>query len=133
MKCSTQKIHPTRNIRYFHSNVSEKKSRFDFLLIAFYVYFEQYLESHVFCYECEKVYAGDNVTAVANTHPVHGGQIGINFPGIYVIPNFITPEEEENLIAGIDSSPWEISQSGNSIQVMLIEKILDFLFLTAND
>ncbi len=42
---------------------------------------------------------------------------GLNFPGVFVLPNFVTEEEEQTLVAAIDESPWKPSQSGRVKQV----------------
>lgn len=77
----------------------------------------QTLKNYVFCYKCNKIYAGDDVPATLAAHPQHGQQIGIEFAGIFVLPEFITPEEEERLVTGMDSEPWAASQSGRRKQV----------------
>ncbi|XP_055295379.1 alpha-ketoglutarate-dependent dioxygenase alkB homolog 4 [Sitodiplosis mosellana] len=74
------------------------------------------LKYYVFCYKCIKIYAGDNVTATIGSHPEHGAQIGIEFPGVFVSPDFISANEENALMTGIDSLPWDISQSGRRKQ-----------------
>lgn len=77
----------------------------------------QNLKNYVFCYECYKIYPGHDVTATIESHPHHDKQTGIEFPGIYVLPDFISPCEETDLMTGIDSLPWAISQSGRRKQV----------------
>lgn len=82
-----------------------------------FLFVVQNLENYVFCYKCNKIYVGDDVTITIESHPEHGTQTGINFPGLYVLPDFISPVEENALMTGIDSSSWEISQSGRRKQV----------------
>lgn len=77
----------------------------------------QNLKNHVFCYKCNKIYAGDNVASTIESHPEHDNQTGIDFPGVFVSPDFISPNEENMLMTGIDSLPWDISQSGRRKQV----------------
>lgn len=55
--------------------------------------------------------------AVIDQHPEHNHEEGIEFPGVHVQPDFITEEEEKNLMEGIDGMPWDISQSGRRKQV----------------
>lgn len=87
------------------------------LYIAFNISLEQNLKDYVFCYKCNKIYAGDNAAAIIQSHPEHENKTGINFPGVFVSPDFITPDEENALMKGIDSFPWVISQSGRRKQV----------------
>lgn len=77
----------------------------------------QTLKNYVFCYECNKIYVGDDAPATIAAHPHHNGEIGIEFPGIFVLPEFITADEEAQLVAGIDSQSWAASQSGRRKQV----------------
>lgn len=77
----------------------------------------QTLKNYVFCYKCNKIYAGEDESATIAAHPQHDQQIGIEFPGIFVLSEFITPDEEQRLVAGMDSEPWAASQSGRRKQV----------------
>lgn len=56
---------------------------------------------------------------ILKEHPNHQGN-GLSFPGVYVEPDFITDEESKTLLNGIDSLPWDISQSGRRKQVNTI-------------
>lgn len=78
--------------------------------------FLQTLKNYVFCYKCNKIYIGD-VSVTMAAYPYHDEQIGIEFPGIFVMDDFITPNEEKQLVAGIDSQLWTASQSGRRKQV----------------
>ena len=49
-------------------------------------------------------------------HPDHPGE-GIPFPGILVIPEYVTLEEENRLTSEIDKTAWTLSQSGRKKQV----------------
>lgn len=40
------------------------------------------------------------------------------FPGVKVIQNFITEDEEEELMRHLDEVPWDLSQSGRRKQVV---------------
>lgn len=84
------------------------------------------MKNYVFCYKCNKIYVGDDVSATIEAHPQHNQQIGIEFPGIFVLPEFITPAEENRLVAGMDSQPWAVSQSGRRKQVSFFLYMLDF-------
>lgn len=46
----------------------------------------------------------------------HGGHQGHNFPGIYVQHDFITKDELNRLMKGIDEMHWDVSQSGRRKQ-----------------
>lgn len=37
---------------------------------------------------------------------------GKDFPGVFVLPNFISIQEAESIVKGIDESSWDLSQSG---------------------
>uniref|UniRef100_A0A1L8DFG9 Putative dna n6-methyl adenine demethylase n=1 Tax=Nyssomyia neivai TaxID=330878 RepID=A0A1L8DFG9_9DIPT len=72
------------------------------------------LPSYVFCYKCEKLLPGWDVDEVLRNHENHTG--GRGFPGILVLPDFVTDAEESLLLRGIDGMPWDISQSGRRKQ-----------------
>jgi len=72
--------------------------------------------NYIFCYECNKIYRGDCIATILAEHPTHGGQNGIEFPGVYIQTNFITGKEEDAIMTGIDEMPWDISQSGRRKQ-----------------
>ncbi|XP_031617536.1 alpha-ketoglutarate-dependent dioxygenase alkB homolog 4 [Contarinia nasturtii] len=75
------------------------------------------LDNYVFCYKCNKIYVGHDVTATIESHVKdHDKQTGIDFPGVFVLPDFISPVEENALMKGIDGLPWDISQSGRRKQ-----------------
>lgn len=80
----------------------------------------QTLKNYVFCYKCNKIYPGDNVTETIAVHPEHDNEVGVDFLGVLVKPDFITFDEENALITGIDSLPWDVSQSGRRKQVSII-------------
>lgn len=82
-------------------------------------HFTQNLNNYVFCYKCDKIYAGDDVTAIIASHPDHDQSTGIPFDGLFVLPDFITANEEEMLMSGIDSCTWVTSQSGRRKQVSI--------------
>jgi len=55
-----------------------------------------------------------NVNATSSIAENHGKSF--NFPGIKVIHDFVSPEEEELLVTGLDELPWDSSQSGRRKQ-----------------
>lgn len=70
----------------------------------------------MYCIFCEKVFAGQNTNEYLN-HPNHQGNGYQKVSGIYVQPEFITDEEERQLMDDLDDMPWDISQSGRRKQV----------------
>lgn len=79
----------------------------------------QKLTNYVFCYKCNKIYAGSDVDAVINAHPDHDNESGTPFQGICVQTDFVTETEANQLMTGIDSMKWDISQSGRRKQVSI--------------
>jgi len=65
-----------------------------------------------YCWLCEKAWEGRNVYS---QHPDHHGSC-VDFPGVLLVPDFITEEEETVLVDGCDSLPWDLSQSGRRKQ-----------------
>lgn len=81
----------------------------------------QELESFVFCPECNKVYPGWDVELVCSAHPDHLNSSdeaaeGIDFPGILVMPNFLTAKEGTDVMRNLDEITWQPSQSGRRKQ-----------------
>ncbi|XP_071445956.1 alpha-ketoglutarate-dependent dioxygenase alkB homolog 4 [Hetaerina americana] len=70
--------------------------------------------SYVYCALCKKAWKGKN-TNMWDEHPNHRGE-PLDFPGIYIELDFITPEEQESLICHMDKLPWDPSQSGRRKQ-----------------
>ncbi|XP_064620505.1 alpha-ketoglutarate-dependent dioxygenase alkB homolog 4-like isoform X2 [Lineus longissimus] len=70
------------------------------------------METYIYCQDCEKAWSDLNTLS---SHPEHSGQ-SINFPGILIMNNFITEEEEQKLVQEIDEIPWVDSQSGRRKQ-----------------
>ncbi|CAG9865341.1 unnamed protein product [Phyllotreta striolata] len=68
---------------------------------------------YIYCYKCNKAWPGWNVED--NPHENHEGE-PIEYPGIYIDPDFLTEEEEQGLIEALDSMPWDLSQSGRRKQ-----------------
>ncbi|XP_059618529.1 alpha-ketoglutarate-dependent dioxygenase alkB homolog 4 [Phlebotomus argentipes] len=74
----------------------------------------QDLAHYVFCYKCEKLVPGWDVDEVLQNHENHSGCL--DFPGIFVLPDFISETEETELMRGIDGMTWDVSQSGRRKQ-----------------
>nr|ACO14879.1 Alkylated DNA repair protein alkB homolog 4 [Caligus clemensi] len=70
-------------------------------------------QSGVFCVECESIYPGWELAATCSDHPP---PILQSFSGIQIIPNFINHQEQEDLLKGLDSLPWDLSVSGRRKQ-----------------
>lgn len=81
-----------------------------------YILFQDFIK-YVYCYECNRIFKGDDVNVILRQHPQHNGQSGIEFPGVVVKPEFISESERTDLMTGIDELPWDISQSGRRKQV----------------
>ncbi|XP_049780620.1 alpha-ketoglutarate-dependent dioxygenase alkB homolog 4-like [Schistocerca cancellata] len=71
-------------------------------------------KSYIYCAFCNKAWEGSCMKDY-KTHSAHEGD-AIEFPGIYIQLDFLTPEEEAILINGIDEMPWDLSQSGRRKQ-----------------
>ncbi|XP_059481722.1 alpha-ketoglutarate-dependent dioxygenase alkB homolog 4 [Neocloeon triangulifer] len=72
--------------------------------------------SFVYCPKCPgKAWSGWDENQVVQEHPNHLGE-SVDFPGIYIHEDFLTKEEAEILVRGIDDTPWDLSQSGRRKQ-----------------
>jgi len=67
----------------------------------------QNLQPFIFCPERQKLFEGWSLP---------GSGPGIDFPGIYVQLNFLSPQECKDVMTNLDSMPWDISQSGRRKQ-----------------
>lgn len=68
----------------------------------------------VYCPECDLAWPGWDTNSW-KCHPNHQGE-GRVFPGVKIIQNFISEEEERTLMDSIDEVPWDLSQSGRRKQ-----------------
>ncbi|XP_065207469.1 alpha-ketoglutarate-dependent dioxygenase alkB homolog 4 [Planococcus citri] len=71
--------------------------------------------TYVYCIFCDKVFAGQNADEYLH-HPNHRENGYQKVSGVYVFPEFITDDEEKQLIDDLDAMPWDISQSGRRKQ-----------------
>lgn len=71
-------------------------------------------KGYVYCPLCNKAWSGWDID-LYKQHPNHTGN-SIEYPGVYIKLDFITKEEEDELINNIDEVPWDISQSGRRKQ-----------------
>lgn len=69
--------------------------------------------SYIYCPQCKTAWPGWNVND--NLHPNHKGQ-PIEYPGIYIQCNFLSSDEETQLVNSLDQLPWDLSQSGRRKQ-----------------
>ncbi|XP_033116264.1 alpha-ketoglutarate-dependent dioxygenase alkB homolog 4-like isoform X2 [Anneissia japonica] len=67
-----------------------------------------FLLEYVYCEDCLKAWA---LSSELIQHPNHQGKV-LDFPGVCIISEFITAEEEKNIVHEIDSTKWKESQSG---------------------
>ncbi|XP_052867048.1 alpha-ketoglutarate-dependent dioxygenase alkB homolog 4 [Anopheles cruzii] len=84
----------------------------------FYTTF-QHSDSYVYCPLCSKIYPGWDVEKVMNEHsavPSHRGTAGEEYGGVYIDLNFLSMEEETQLLDALDEMPWDVSQSGRRKQ-----------------
>jgi len=67
-----------------------------------------------YCTSCELLYHGTfDTTAGCQAHE---GQEGLTFPGIKLLHNYVSVEEEAQLEHDLDTLPWDLSQSGRRKQ-----------------
>lgn len=71
-------------------------------------------KGYVYCPLCNKAWKGWELDTYKQ-HPYHNGE-SILYPGIYIKLDFITEEEEKDLMKNIDEMPWDVSQSGRRKQ-----------------
>lgn len=71
-------------------------------------------KGYVYCPFCNLAWPGWDGDSYKE-HPNHVGQ-PIVYPGIYIKLDFITKDEEYELMKNIDEMPWDISQSGRRKQ-----------------
>lgn len=69
-------------------------------------------DCYTYCPDCCIAYKGTTLQ-----HPNHNEPDQIEFPGVFVMKEFINAEEENNLLAALDSIAWDPSQSGRRKQV----------------
>ncbi|RZF35459.1 hypothetical protein LSTR_LSTR014846 [Laodelphax striatellus] len=74
----------------------------------------KYDGSYVYCCFCNKAWESDDNSEHGN-HPNHSGK-SINFPGVFIQLEFISQNECDELMNGLDSLPWDTSQSGRRKQ-----------------
>lgn len=71
----------------------------------------------MFCYICNRIYPGEDCVKVVGEHPHHNDTTGYDFPGVFIQTDFLNETEEYELMNGIDSLKWDVSQSGRRKQV----------------
>uniref|UniRef100_A0A1E1W9W6 Uncharacterized protein n=1 Tax=Pectinophora gossypiella TaxID=13191 RepID=A0A1E1W9W6_PECGO len=71
-------------------------------------------KGYVYCPLCNKAYKGWDID-LNKQHPNHEGN-SIDYPGVYILLDFLSEEEEEIFMKNIDDMPWDISQSGRRKQ-----------------
>ncbi|XP_013190066.2 alpha-ketoglutarate-dependent dioxygenase alkB homolog 4 [Amyelois transitella] len=69
---------------------------------------------YVYCPKCNKAWRGWDPN-LYKEHPNHQGD-SIDYPGVYILLDFINEVEEDELMQNIDEMPWDISQSGRRKQ-----------------
>lgn len=71
-------------------------------------------KGYVYCPFCNKAWRGWDIDSYKE-HPHHDGD-SIDYPGVYIQLDFISENEEKELMKNIDEMPWDISQSGRRKQ-----------------
>ncbi|KAK7070673.1 Alkbh4p [Halocaridina rubra] len=71
-------------------------------------------KSYVYCPLCHLAWPGWESDGW-KSHPHHEGE-SIKFPGLKIFLDFLTEEEEQQLMIHIDEIPWDLSQSGRRKQ-----------------
>lgn len=71
-------------------------------------------KGYVYCPLCDKAWSGWDID-LYKQHPNHEGT-SIDYPGVYIKLDFISADEEEELVKNIDEVPWDVSQSGRRKQ-----------------
>ncbi|XP_071789689.1 alpha-ketoglutarate-dependent dioxygenase alkB homolog 4-like [Asterias amurensis] len=70
---------------------------------------------YIYCWMCNEAYqqteSFKEKSIVTSTCEEHSGN-GLVFPGVILIPEFVSEEEEAEIVQIIDESPWKPSQSG---------------------
>ncbi|KAK4296730.1 hypothetical protein Pmani_030808 [Petrolisthes manimaculis] len=70
--------------------------------------------AYVFCPVCELAWPGWETDSWRH-HPHHEGE-PVKFPGVKIVEDFVSEEEETDLLTAIDEVPWDLSQSGRRKQ-----------------
>lgn len=65
-----------------------------------------------FCFECQAAFPDEGRPHECGHRP----EDRLPFPGVKLIQNFISKEEEDRLLRGLDALPWDVSQSGRRKQ-----------------
>lgn len=71
-------------------------------------------QSYNYCPDCRLAFEGWAMDAY-KSHPQHP-EACLAFPGVTIVLDFLSEDEEARLIANIDSQPWVLSQSGRRKQ-----------------
>ncbi|XP_060535255.1 alpha-ketoglutarate-dependent dioxygenase alkB homolog 4 [Cylas formicarius] len=79
-----------------------------------FAYLEKSRNAFVYCPYCNAAWPGWDCEDY-KSHPNHKGE-PLDFPGIYIDLGFLNENEHDNVITGIDSLPWDLSQSGRRKQ-----------------
>ena len=79
---------------------------------------------YIYCEDCRKAWQED-----VNNHPNHDGS-PLEFPGIYLLQEFLTLEEEKTISEEIYKTPFVDSQSGRRKQVYLMLYLESEFFFT---
>lgn len=74
---------------------------------------------YTYCPTCGYAICGTDVeNCLQNTHE---SREHVEFPGVFIKLEFLSQEEETQLITDLDSLPWSLSQSGRRKQVLCLD------------
>ncbi|KAG7306909.1 hypothetical protein JYU34_007016 [Plutella xylostella] len=71
-------------------------------------------KGYVYCPLCNKAWEGWDVD-LYKQHPHHTGK-SIDYPGVFILLDFLSENEESELMKNLDEITWDISQSGRRKQ-----------------
>ena len=75
------------------------------------------LQEFTYCSKCGKAILKQE-TNIEQCDSTHAGDSAVDFPGIDVLKDFITEDEELFLCSQMNNMEWKLSQSGRLKQVM---------------
>ena len=77
---------------------------------------------YFYCPTCQQAHRDQKL------HPDHGEDC-LNFPGVQIIQDFVSEEEEKHIVEEIYKVPWIVSQSGRRKQVWTLFYFTSFFIL----
>ena len=75
------------------------------------------MQEFTYCIECGKAFL-KHETNIAQCDSTHASDAAVEFPGIDILKEFVTEDEELFLCSQMNGVEWKLSQSGRLKQVM---------------